>query len=245
MERSEAAAREPVLLLRPGLVEYGEAWDLQRALAAARRAGRIGDSLILLEHPHVYTLGRNADETHVLVDSARLAEIGATLFRIDRGGDVTYHGPGQLVGYPILDLRDRGSDVHRYVREIEEVIIRSLADFGISAERLAGYPGVWAGDEKVAAIGVKVARWVTVHGFALNVDADLSYFDHIVPCGLHDKGVTSISRLLGRGVTVAEARERVESRFAEVFSRALAPVEDAFGLAERLRATATDATSSI
>ena len=232
-----APAHSPVLLLRPGLVEYGAAWDLQRALAAARRDDRIGDSLILLEHPHVYTLGRNADEAHVLVDASRLAELGATLFRIDRGGDVTYHGPGQLVGYPILDLRARGADVHRYVREIEEVIIRALSDFGIASERVAGLPGVWVGREKVAAIGVKIARWISGHGFALNVCTDLSYFGHIVPCGLHDRGVTSISRLLGREVTVDEARERVEARFAEVFGRSLAPIDDVAGLVERLSGT--------
>ena len=211
------------LLLRLGRVEYAAAWELQRRLVEARRAGEVGDVLILLEHPHVYTLGRRADESHVLVGEAGLAALGASLFRIDRGGDVTYHGPGQLVGYPILDLKRRGADVHRYVHDVEEVIVRTLADFGIAGGRLAGYPGVWVGDEKVAAIGVKVAHWVSSHGFALNVDPDLSYFGHIVPCGLHDRGVTSIARLLGRPVGLEEAASRLEARFAEVFGCELAP----------------------
>lgn len=222
-ERVEGQTTSGCRLLRPGRVDYAAAWELQRRLVAARRAGEVGDLLILLEHPHVYTLGRRADEAHVLVGADRLAALGATLFRIDRGGDATYHGPGQVVGYPILDLRQRGADVHRYVRDLEETIIRTLADYGIAAERLDGYPGVWVGDEKVAAIGVKVTHWISSHGFALNVDPDLSYFGHIVPCGLHDKGVTSISRLLGRTVDVEEAMGRVAARFEEVFGCHLEP----------------------
>ena len=206
-----------VSLFRLGRVEYGEAWALQQRLAAARRAGQIEDTLILLEHPHVYTLGRRADEAHVLADPSRLEEIGAALFRIDRGGDVTYHGPGQLVGYPILDLKQRGADVHQYVRDLEETIIRTLSDYGIESGRSEVNAGVWVGEEKVAAIGVKVAHWVTSHGFALNVDPDLAYFREIVPCGLHDRGVTSMSRLLGRRVDLDEAAARLGRRFAEVF----------------------------
>jgi lipoate-protein ligase B len=210
-----------VSLLRLGRVEYGDAWALQQRLAEARRAGQIEDTLILLEHPHVYTLGRRADEAHVLADPARLAAIGATLFRIDRGGDVTYHGPGQIVGYPILDLKQRGADVHQYVRDVEETIIRTLADYGIESGRSEVNAGVWVGDEKIAAIGVKVAHWVTSHGFALNVDPDLAYFREIVPCGLHEKGVTSMSRLLGRRVDPDEVATRLARRFAEVFGYAL------------------------
>jgi len=212
-------------LLKPGRVEYAAAWELQRRLVEARRAGEIGDVLVLLEHPHVYTLGRRADEVHVLVDQAGLAAIGATLFRIDRGGDVTYHGPGQIVGYPILDLKRRGADVHQYVHDLEEAIIGTLAGYGLAAGRSEGYPGVWVGDAKVAAIGVKVAHWVSSHGFALNVDPDLSYFGHIVPCGLHERGVTSIAQLLGRPVDLAEAMTRVEARFAEVFGCELIPTD--------------------
>ena len=210
-------------LLLLGRVEYGEAWALQRRLAAARRAHEIEDVLILVEHPHVYTLGRRADEAHVLADSARLEAIGATLVRIDRGGDVTYHGPGQLVGYPILDLKVRGADVHQYVHDLEETIIRTLAGYGISGYRLAGYPGVWVGEEKAAAIGVKVAHWVTSHGFALNVDPDLAYFGEIVPCGLHDRVVTSMSRLLGRKVDVEEVIQTLAARFGEVFECEVEP----------------------
>jgi lipoate-protein ligase B len=173
--------------------------------------------LILLEHPHVYTLGRRADEEHVLADPARLAEIGAAVYRVDRGGDVTYHGPGQLVGYPILDLKAGGADVHRYVHDLEETIIRALADFGVEAGRSEVNPGVWVGGDKIAAIGVKVAHWITSHGFALNVDPDLAYFGEIVPCGLHDRGVTSMAKLLGRQVAVEEVAERLLARFTEAF----------------------------
>lgn len=210
-----------VLLL--GRVEYAEAWEIQRQLGAARRAGEIEDVLILLEHPHVYTLGRRADETHVLADAARLAEIGATLFRIDRGGDVTYHGPGQIVGYPILDLRERGGDVHQYVHDLEETLIRTIADYGVAAGRRLGYPGVWVGEEKVAAIGVKVAHWITSHGFALNVDPDLAYFGEIVPCGLHDAGVASLTRLLGRTIAIDDVATRLAQHFSAVFGSDLVP----------------------
>lgn len=212
-------------LLCPGRMEYADAWDLQRRLAAARLEGRAPDTLVLLEHPHVYTLGRRADDAHVLVDAPALARLGVSLFRIDRGGDVTYHGPGQVVGYPILDLREHGADLHQYVRDLEEVVIRTLASFGIEGGVVPGYPGVWVGSEKVAAIGVKVSRWISSHGFALNVDPDLSYFEHIVPCGLHGKGVTSIARLVGRPVGLGEALPLVERHFAAVFGCELAPAE--------------------
>lgn len=209
-------------LLRPGRVDYAVAWEMQRRTADARRAGRLTDDvLILLEHPHVYTLGRRADESHVLVDKVGLRGLGASLYRIERGGDVTYHGPGQLVGYPILDLRRRGADVHRYVRDLEEVIIRTLGDHGIVGARLPGHPGVWVGDEKIAAIGVNVARWISSHGFALNVDPDLSYFGHIVACGLHGRRVTSIARVVGRPVGLPEVVSRLVDHFAQVFDREL------------------------
>jgi lipoyl(octanoyl) transferase len=221
---SQSAVRSlPCSLLRLGRVEYGEAWALQRRLVEARHAEQIGDVLVLLEHPHVYTLGRRADETHVLANPSRLESIGAALYRIDRGGDVTYHGPGQLVGYPILDLKRRDADVHRYVDGLEEAIIRTLADYGIEGGRVVRYPGVWVGERKIAAIGVKVAHWITSHGFALNVDPDLGYFDEIVPCGLHDKGVTSMSRVLGRRVGVDEVAERLIQLFGVVFDHQMMP----------------------
>ncbi|MBI2942082.1 MAG: lipoyl(octanoyl) transferase LipB [Chloroflexi bacterium] len=206
-----------VTYLEPGQMEYAAAWELQRRLVAARVAGEIGDVLILLEHPHTFTQGRNGKDDHLLLDAAGLARVGAQFFHVDRGGDVTYHGPGQLVGYPILDLRKRGRDVHAYVRALEQVIIGTLADYGVVAGRIAGLSGVWVGNDKIAAIGVRVSHWVTLHGFALNLNVDLRYFDHIIPCGLMDKGVTSLDRLLGQRVDEREVRERLKCRFEQVF----------------------------
>jgi lipoic acid synthetase len=196
-----------------GTVPYREAEALQRALH--ERAAH--DYLLLQEHPHVYTLGSSAHLEHVLCDPA---SVGAEMVEADRGGDVTYHGPGQLVGYPIVSLaewRAGQRDVVAYVRRLEDVLIAVLADFGISAERSKGYTGVWVGDEKVAAIGVRVARGRTRHGFALNVDPDLTMFEHIVPCGIRDRGVTSMSKLLGRAVPMRDVVDRVVTRFAESF----------------------------
>ena len=202
-----------------GVVRYAEALALQRSLVEDRRAGRIEDTLLLLEHPHVLTLGVRGDggRAHILAPAETLAARGIEVFEAGRGGDVTYHGPGQLVGYPILDLNPDRRDVHRYVRDLEEVLIRTAADYGIAAGRVDGLTGVWVGREKVAAIGVRIARWITSHGFALNVDANLDYFSLIVPCGIADRGVTSLSRLLGRPVELAETAERVAAHFANVF----------------------------
>ncbi len=202
-----------------GLVPYADALALQRSLVEDRRAGRIGDTLLLLEHPHVLTLGVRGDggRAHILASAETLAARGVEVFEAGRGGDVTYHGPGQLVGYPILDLSPEYRDVHRYVRNLEEVLIRTAGDYGIAAGRVDGLTGVWVGREKLAAIGVRIARWITSHGFALNVDANLDYFSLIVPCGLADRGVTSLSRLLGRPVELAEAAGRVAAQFANVF----------------------------
>lgn len=173
-----------------GRVPYQEAWDLQRSLAVRRAADEIPDTLLLLEHPHTFTIGRTGDPANILIAGDRLAALGAEVFDIDRGGDVTYHGPGQLVGYPIMLVEDR-RDLLRYIRGLEETIILALADFDILAGRIPGLSGVWIGDDKLAAIGVKMGR-VTSHGFALNVTTDLSYFGHIVPCGIRDRGVTSM-----------------------------------------------------
>jgi lipoic acid synthetase len=196
-----------------GRVPYREADDLQRALL--ERAA--DDYLLLLEHPHVYTLGTQADPTHVLVPPA---SVGADLVRTDRGGDVTYHGPGQLVGYPILTLpewRDGKVDVVAYVRRLEDVLIDTLADLGVRAQRAERYTGVWVGDEKIGAIGVKVARGRTRHGFALNVDPAMEMFDHIVPCGISDKGVTSLAQLLDEPPSMREVVDAVVRRFSERF----------------------------
>lgn len=200
-----------------GLVDYGEGLRLQQDLIARRKAGTIPDTLLLLEHPHVYTLGRNARRENLLVSEARLAEIGAQLFDTDRGGDITYHGPGQLVGYPIFDLTQHRRDIAWYMRSLEEVFIRVAKDYGIDAVRVVGAPGVWVGNEKLVALGVHISRWVTSHGFAFNVSPDLGYFDHIVPCGLKDKGVTSLARLLGREVAMDEAIDRTIAHMAGVF----------------------------
>ncbi|SPE31194.1 Octanoyltransferase [Acidobacteriia bacterium SbA2] len=200
-----------------GLVDYADGLSLQRERVAARKAGVIPDTLLLLEHPHVYTLGRNARKDNILLSTEQLAARGAQVFEIDRGGDVTYHGPGQLVGYPILDLTQHRRDIAWYMRSLEEVLIGAARDYGIEAGRLAGAPGVWVGNDKLAAIGVHISRWVTSHGFAFNVNTDLRYFEWIVPCGLRDKGVTSLRKLLGRRVDIDEVAEKVVHHFGKVF----------------------------
>lgn len=223
-------ARRAGWLILPGRLPYERAWHWQHALVQARREGLIPDCLILLEHPPTYTLGRTADPHHILWDAAELERRGVSVHAVDRGGDVTYHGPGQLVGYPIVDLRQRGQDVHRYLRDLEEVLIRALIRWGIEAQRVAGYTGVWVGDEKVAAIGVAFRRWVSCHGFALNVNPDLSYFTGIIPCGITERGVTSLERLLPRAPSLEEVAGEVIRRFQEVFQMSLEPVDE-----ERLR----------
>jgi lipoyl(octanoyl) transferase len=206
---------------RLGLVPYGDALTLQRALVEDRRAARIPDTLLLVEHPHVLTLGVRGDggRTHVLVPPDTLAARGIEVHETGRGGDITYHGPGQVVGYPILDLKPDRCDVHRYVRDLEEVLIRTAADYGIQAERVEGLTGVWVGRGKLAAIGVRIARWITSHGFAFNVTTDLEYFNLIVPCGIADRGVTSLAHVLGRQVELAQVQDRMVEHFANVFTR--------------------------
>jgi len=218
----------PLEVRRLGIVSYADALTLQRDLVEERRAARIPDTLLLLEHPHVITLGVKArgNLSNVVVPPETLAASGVDLFDTGRGGDVTYHGPGQLVGYPIIDLRPDRCDVHRYVRDLEEVLIRIAADFGITATRVPGFSGAWVDDEKIAAIGVRISRWITSHGFALNVTTDLSYFDLIVPCGIADKGVTSLARLRADRadgeppVSMADVMTITARRFAEVFDAA-------------------------
>ena len=204
---------------RLGLVDYSKALSIQQQAVEHLRSGEVTERLFLLEHPHVFTLGRGADGTNILADEAHLKSLSVEVHETGRGGDVTYHGPGQLVGYPILNLKPDRCDVHRYVRDIEEVLIRTIADFGIAGGRVNGLTGVWVRDEKVAAIGVRIARWITSHGFALNVNTDLAYFRLIVPCGITNKGVTSIARLLGRAVDMEEVMRSVTMHFAEVFAR--------------------------
>jgi lipoyl(octanoyl) transferase len=206
-----------------GHVEYQAAVDLQAALVEDRRAGRIGDTLLLLEHPPVITLGVKTRHgaKHIIASEEELARQGVTVHETGRGGDVTYHGPGQLVGYPIFDLKPDRCDVHRYVRDLEEALIVALGEFGIKGGRVKGLSGVWVGpagkERKIAAIGVRISRWITSHGFALNVATDLRHFQLIVPCGIADRGVTSVEGELGRGVPIPEIEDAVVRGVESVF----------------------------
>src|SRR5258706_15970450 len=203
---------------RLGRIPYADALTLQRLLVEDRRTGRIDDLLLLLEHPHVLTLGVRGDGgwSHILATPEALDSRGVEVHESGRGGDITYHGPGQIVGYPVMDLQPDRCDVHRYVRDIEEVLIRTASDYGVEAGRVEGLTGVWVGREKLAAIGVRISRWVTSHGFAFNVTTDLEYFNLIVPCGIADRGVTSVARL-GRAFDRSQVEDRIVARFCEVF----------------------------
>lgn len=217
---SDAAAPQParIAVAWLGRVEYREAWALQRGLAESRRASLAPDMLLLVEHPPTITLGRRGAPAHILRSPAELEAKGVAVVPIDRGGDVTYHGPGQLVAYPILHLERWGSDIVRYVRLLEEVGIRTAASFGVDAGRQAGMSGVWVGNDKLMAVGVRVSRWVTTHGLALNVAPDLAEFADIIPCGLKDRGVTSLEQSLGAAPDMQQARDELVSAFAGVFA---------------------------
>ena len=214
-----------------GHAPYQPVWDLQSAIQQrlvdeklARRkqklykpGDRSNDLLLFVEHPHVYTLGKSGDKANLLKGLAELSNIEAEFVEIDRGGDITYHGPGQIVGYPIFDMDRHFTDIHKYLRYLEEIVIRTCSDYGIKAGRIEGLTGVWVEDQKICAMGIKCSRWVTMHGFALNVNADLSYFNHIVPCGIVDKEVTSLQALLGHTIDEDEVKERLLIHFEEVF----------------------------
>ena len=211
---------------RLGTVSYPEALAMQRTLVEERRADRVPDLLILLQHPAVITLGVKGDggRSNVVATLDRLSELGIAVEETGRGGDVTYHGPGQIVGYPILDLRPDRQDVHRYVRDLEEVMIRTCAGYGLEAGRIAGLTGAWLGvengpAEKIGAIGVRISRWVTSHGFAFNVSTRLDHFQLIVPCGIADRGVTSLEKATGRTIPIEEVEDRLIENFAAVFAR--------------------------
>jgi lipoyl(octanoyl) transferase len=206
---------------RLGLVPYGEALEMQRALVEERRAGRVPDLLLLLQHPAVITLGVRSDaaRANVVASADGLAGLGIDVCETGRGGDVTYHGPGQVIGYPILDLRPDRCDVHKYVRDLEEVMIRVCGDYGVRAERVRGLTGTWVGADKIGAIGIRISRWITSHGFAFNVSTDLEHFQLIVPCGIADRGVTSLERATGRAIPIGEVEDAMARRFAEVFTR--------------------------
>jgi lipoyl(octanoyl) transferase len=206
---------------RLGTVSYPEALAMQRTLVEERRAERVPDLLILLQHPAVITLGVKGDggRSNVVAPPDRLSELGIAVEETGRGGDVTYHGPGQIVGYPILDLRPDRQDVHRYVRDLEDVMIRTCADYGLTAGRIPGLTGTWLGVEKIGAIGVRISRWITSHGFAFNVSTRLDHFQLIVPCGIADRGVTSLEKATGRAVPIEEVEDRMIRHFAAVFDR--------------------------
>lgn len=207
---------------RLGTVPYAEALDLQRALVEDRRAGRIPDVLLLLEHRPVITLGVRpaASRANIVATAERLTDLGVEVHETGRGGDVTYHGPGQIVGYPILDLKPDRCDVHRYVRDLEEVMIRVCADYRVTAGRIKGLTGAWIGAEKIGAVGVRISRWITSHGFAFNVTTNLDHFQLIVPCGIADRGVTSLAQATGLHVDIGEVEGAFVRRFADVFDRA-------------------------
>jgi lipoyl(octanoyl) transferase len=219
--RDTEGALRPLRLLEPGVVPYGEALRLQEELVGQRRVGDIPDTLVLLEHPHVITLGSSSDRANVLVDDAERERLGIELFEAGRGGDVTYHGPGQLVAYPIFDLKPDRKDLHAYLRDLEEVLIRAAATYGIEAERSEGATGVWTkAGKKLAAIGVRVSSgWITSHGVALNVRSDLAYFDTIVPCGIADREVTSLELELGAAPPLSDVARTLAGHFADVFER--------------------------
>lgn len=218
-----------VLFVDLGKSPYKETWDLQTAIQkrlideklAARKGlfkgERSRDVLLFVEHPHVYTLGKNGDISHLLKDENELGDIQAEFVKTNRGGDITYHGPGQIVGYPIMDLDRYFTDIHRYMRSLEEIMIRVCADYGIEAGRIKGLTGTWVNNSKICAMGVKCSRWVTMHGFAFNVQTSLNYFNNIVPCGIADKGVTSLELLLGRKIPMSEVKEKMLKHFEEVF----------------------------
>lgn len=215
---SNPSAERDVEVRRLGAMPYREAWALQRQAVADRAAGRIGDTLILLSHPPVITIGRGGDRDHLIAGPRELEDQGVEFVETDRGGDITFHGPGQIVGYAVIDLSRRGRDLHRFLRHLEEVIIQALSEFGISAHRAEGLTGVWVGDAKIAAMGIRVSKWITHHGFALNVSTDLSYFDLIVPCGITGRRVTSMEELAGHPIDRSHVRDALERSFRTIFA---------------------------
>lgn len=220
--------QQPISIIDLGFSEYQPTWDVQKLIQkriideklAARNnpdTSRSSDVLLFVEHPHVYTLGKSGDRANLLKSEDELAEVHASYVEIDRGGDITYHGPGQIVGYPILDLDRHFTDIHKYLRFLEEIIILVCAEYGIEAGRKEKLTGVWVGDEKICAMGVKCSRWVTLHGFAFNVNTKLHYFGNIVPCGIQDKGICSLQSLLGREIDEMEVKQKIIRHFCELF----------------------------
>jgi lipoate-protein ligase B len=235
----------PGWLLPLGRVGYGDGWDLQKRLVAARRAGRIPDTLLLLEHPPTYTVGRSGTLTSILFDGPARARAGIELYEVDRGGDATYHGPGQVVGYPIVDLRPRGNDVHAYLRDLEEILLRTLAEYGLAGKRDGHYTGVWIDGAKVAAIGVKVSGGIASHGFALNVAPDFAHWAGIVACGIRNREVTALARLLDRPPDSATVGAALARHAAAVFGLDWQTVDlDALSTVEALGRVEAPATGA-
>ncbi len=206
-------------LLDLGVQDYKSIWELQQRLVEQRLAEQINDLIILVEHPHVFTVGRRGNRSNLLSDELQV-------YHVERGGDVTYHGPGQLVGYPILKLQGREQDIHDYLSRLEEVLIRTVSEFGLKAEHSDRQTGVWVGEKKLASIGVAIKSWVTYHGFALNVNTDLSYFGKIKPCGLESSTLTSMQALIGRSIEMEEIKTKVKRHFSDVFQRTLIPLDN-------------------
>ena len=218
-----------------GLKPYQSTWDLQHAIQqkiidekraeqnADFKGQRKHDALLFVEHPHVYTLGKSGNQEHLLRSTLELKEVDAEFVKTNRGGDITYHGPGQIVGYPILDLDRHFTDIHKYLRFLEEVIILVCADFGIKATRIDDLTGVWVNEQKICAMGIRCSRWVTMHGFAFNVNTDLKYFDYIIPCGIRDKKVTSLKSLLGKEIELKMVQEKIAFHFEKIFKAELRP----------------------
>jgi len=200
-----------------GLIDYKEAWDLQLRIHEKRRFGNIKDVFFLCEHPHTYTLGKIAEKQNLLYSEAELNQKGISVFEIDRGGDITYHGPGQIVGYAIINLEEWKKDTHLYLRSLEEVLIKTCKDYKIKSGRNDNYTGVWIKNRKICAIGIKVSRWITMHGFAFNVNTDLSLFNGIIPCGIQDKKVTSLNNEIGKEINLLRTKEKIINNFKEVF----------------------------
>ncbi len=216
MEKQSISKRE-LTYCDLGLIDYQSAWDLQHRLFEFRLQNKIGDMLLLLEHPNTYTLGKAADKNNIVATTDFIEENGFTIFEIDRGGDVTYHGPGQIVGYIIMDLRNWKKDSHLFLRGIESAIMKVCDDYGIATKREPKYTGVWVNDKKICAIGIKISRWITMHGFAFNVNTDLDLFNGIIPCGINDKGVTSLAKELNEKINIDEVKEDVVKHFATEF----------------------------
>lgn len=200
-----------------GFIDYKEAWDLQQEIHSKRVSSNVEDYLFLLEHPNTYTLGKTAHKENLVGSQDYLKQNQISVYDIDRGGDITYHGPGQIVGYPIIDLNNWYKDTHKYLRALEEVIIKTCSEYGLHCERNPKYTGVWLGDKKIAAIGIKISRWITMHGFAFNVNTDLNFFNGIIPCGIQDKSVTSLKQELKREISIQEVKEKLLKNFTGLF----------------------------